>query len=119
MQLTFVADESIDKDIVERLRSQFDVTFINGDLKGLDDDVILILSKSQNSILLTADKDFGELVFRLNKEHTGIVLCRLHGIPPKQKASLVAFVIDKYKLELIDSFTVIQPDNVRIRKRNL
>jgi predicted nuclease of predicted toxin-antitoxin system len=119
MQLTFVADESIDKDIVECLRKQYDVTFIEGELKGLDDEVILILSRNQNSILLTADKDFGELVFRLNNQHTGIVLCRLHGIPPKQKALLVERVIEKYGAELIDSFTVIQPDNVRIRKRNL
>jgi len=38
---------------------------------------------------LTADKDFGELVFRQRLLHSGIVLIRLAGLKPETKAELV------------------------------
>ena len=45
-----------------------------------DDDFILNLANKQQRILLTQDKDFGELVFRVKSAHFGVVLIRLTDI---------------------------------------
>lgn len=97
-KLQFVVDESIDKSIVERLKENYDLVYIDGPLKGTDDDEVLRIAEEQNRILIIADKDFGEMVFLSNRLHAGIILCRLHGLPPEHKVSLVDFVIKKIVL---------------------
>ena len=67
-------------------------------------------------ILLTQDKDFGELVYRLKKAHHGIILIRLAGYHPLDKAEIVVKILSKHKIELLNAFTVIQANAVRIRK---
>jgi len=59
-----VADESVDWQVVDRLRaSGHDVLFVAELAPGSDDETVLGHSREANAILLTADKDFGELVF--------------------------------------------------------
>lgn len=80
--MKIIADESIDKRIVDRLRSNgHEVVFI----AGIADDAVLLRSRESNSVLLTADKDFEELVFSHRLLHSGIVLILLAGFEPKPK----------------------------------
>ncbi len=67
-------------------------------------------------MLLTAAKDFGELVFRLRRVASGVVLVRLSGLSPSSKADIVSRAIAQHTLELLGSFTVITPTAIRIRK---
>ncbi|MCW3074144.1 MAG: hypothetical protein JWP69_1213 [Flaviaesturariibacter sp.] len=115
--LRFIADEGVEKTIVLALRVQYDVIYIAEAAQGSNDDFILELAQKENRLLITLDKDFGELVFRLNKAHAGVILCRMQGLTNEDKAALVVTTIDKYHIELLQSFTVIQPKNIRIRKR--
>jgi len=57
--------------------------------------------------LITCDKDFGELVYRLKQIHSGIILVRLSGMKPKEKARIVVEAIREHEAELKDAFTVI------------
>jgi predicted nuclease of predicted toxin-antitoxin system len=66
--------------------------------------------------LITQDKDFGELVFRLKNAHFGVILIRLTGYNSNVKADIVVKVLLEHKNELYNAFTVIQPTLVRIRK---
>lgn len=67
--MNFLADENVDRQIVERLRYVgFNVRYIAETAAGISDDEVLDLANSEESLLLTADKDFGELVFRLKIE---------------------------------------------------
>jgi predicted nuclease of predicted toxin-antitoxin system len=85
-----VADESIDKQIVDDLRSHgHDVRYIAELDAGIDDESVLQQSRELNAVLLTADKDFGELVFRLQRHHSGIMLIRLAGLSARAKATPV------------------------------
>ena len=78
--MNLIADEGVDKPIVDALRiSGFDVQYILETNQGADDEFILHLAKSEQRILVTQDKDFGELVYRLKKAHFGVVLIRLNG----------------------------------------
>ena len=65
--------------------------------------------------MVTSDKDFGDLVFRLRRLSAGVVLISLAGLTPAKKAAIVTSVISKHSQELSKSFTVITPTGVRIR----
>ena len=115
--MKLVADEGVDKPIVDALRiAGFDVIYILETNRGADDIFILTLSNDEERILLTQDKDFGELVFRLKNAHYGVVLIRLNGYSAFDKANLVANLFLVHQDELIKAFTVIQPNAIRIRK---
>lgn len=79
-RLKFIADEGFDREIVEALRETYAVSYIAEIRPGADDEDILDLAEKEQRIVLTLDKDFGELVFRRHKAHAGVVLCRLAGI---------------------------------------
>jgi len=83
------ADEGVDRQIVEKLRSEnHKVIYIPELAPGIKDDEVLCLADDEGLVLLTADKDFGELVFRLNRAAHGVVLIRLDGLPPDAKSAL-------------------------------
>jgi len=115
--MKLVADEGVDKPIVDRLRNAgFDILYIPETNQGADDEFILRLANDQYRILITQDKDFGELVFRLKNVHYGVVLIRLNGYTPNHKATIIEKVFLLHQDELINAFTVIQPNAIRIRK---
>jgi len=85
-----LADEGVDRPIVERLRqSGHQVWYVAEMEPGISDNVILDLANREGAVLLTADKDFGELVFRQGRMTRGIILVRLAGISPVRKAEIV------------------------------
>ena len=47
---------------------------------GITDAEVLNLANNESAILLTSDKDFGELIFRLHRIAAGVVLIRLFGL---------------------------------------
>ena len=115
--MKFLADEGVDKPIVIALREAgFDIDYILESHPGTDDETILQIANSQERILLTQDKDFGELVFRLKQSHTGIILIRLEGYTPDSKAQTVKDLLSAHQNELAKAFTVVQPNAIRIRK---
>jgi len=67
-------------------------------------------------LLLTADKDFGELVFRQGQLTRGVILIRLAGLSQQIKVETVSAALQQHGGELQGSFSVISPGAVRIRK---
>ena len=80
------------------------------------DEVVLMESRISASVSITADKDFGELVFRQRQASTGVLLIRLWGLGPAMKAEVVAGAIKKHGQELPGAFAVLSPGNIRIRR---
>ncbi len=115
--MRLVADESVDQPIVEALR-QFghDVIAVAEMAPGVSDDEVLELSEERDAVLLTADKDFGELVYRQGRAVPGIVLIRLAGVPAVEKQATVSEVVANHESELPGAFTVVTPGMVRIRR---
>ena len=116
--MKIVADESVDRPIVERLRADgHDVIAIVERNPGAPDESVLELANESEAILLTADQDFGELVFRLRQVSAGVALIRLSGIGRESKCGLVSELFRRRGPELADAFTVLTPGIVRIRPR--
>lgn len=62
--MNLLADESVDEQIVQRLRREgFDVSYVAEMEAGIPDELVLDRSNEANALLLTADKDFGEVDF--------------------------------------------------------
>ena len=112
-----VVDESVDAVITEQLRSNnFHIYLVAEMQPSITDNQVLHLANQSNALLLTEDKDFGELVVQLQKEHKGILLIRLSGVPSKQKAELVCNALLQHFEDLRLSFSVLDSTKLRIRK---
>ena len=110
--------EGVDGGIVEALRAaNHEVFYIAESEPSVDDEYILNLANEKLAILITSDKDFGDLVFRLHRIHHGIILCRLEGLKSKTKTEIVLQIVTDHQNELVGSFTVISPGSVKIRKK--
>jgi predicted nuclease of predicted toxin-antitoxin system len=87
------ADESVERPVVDRLRQDnHDVVFVAELAPSITDDDVLRDANDRNAVLVTADKDFGELVFRQGAVHAGVVLLRLTGLANATKGEIVAEV---------------------------
>jgi predicted nuclease of predicted toxin-antitoxin system len=82
----------------------------------ISDDIALDLANREADVLLTADKDSGELVFRQRRVGSGILLVRLAGLSPVRKAEIVASAVNQHGGELPGAFAVITPGSFRIRR---
>jgi predicted nuclease of predicted toxin-antitoxin system len=83
---------------------------------GVPDDVVLERATEITALLVAADKDFGELVFRERRLSSGgVVLLRLAGLSAARKAEIVSKVFEGRGTQLAHAFSVISPGRVRIR----
>jgi predicted nuclease of predicted toxin-antitoxin system len=118
--MKLLADENLDLSVVARLREAGHQVLAVAEMDpGIPDDVVLDRANAEAAILITEDKDFGELAFRQSLIHQGVILVRLAGLPGTTKAATLIHLLEAHQLELPESFTVVSPGLVRIRKRDL
>ncbi len=114
--MKILADENMAYSIVERLqRDGHQVIHVANIASGSADPEVLQIAKQHNALLITEDKDFGELVIHRFIQETGVILVRLKGFRPVERAEIIAQVIDEHGEKLLRAFTVISPGLVRIR----
>jgi predicted nuclease of predicted toxin-antitoxin system len=118
--MRFLADESIDQPIVAALRKAgYDVSYIAELEPGLDDAAVLAKANQEGRLLLTADKDFGEMVVRQQSLGTGVILLRLAGLSNQYKAALALRAIQENSDRLSGHLVVVRAERVRIRPLRL
>src|SRR5258708_39167215 len=92
--MRFLADENVSRFVVEQLRAAgFDVTAIGATSSGVSDAAVLATAKREGRILITEDRDFGELVVRQRLGVRGIVLLELDRLSNVAEADLVAATV--------------------------
>ncbi|MFH0765630.1 MAG: DUF5615 family PIN-like protein [Calditrichota bacterium] len=115
--MNLLADENIDQPIVDELRKEgHDVVYVLEMAPGISDDEVIALTQDEQRLLLTSDKDFGEMIFRQKKVCAGVILLRLAGLSPKFKARIITALIRERADEFFGNFAVVAPGRVRIRK---
>jgi predicted nuclease of predicted toxin-antitoxin system len=63
--LKLLCDEGVERQVVERLREDgHEVEYVAEEMPSASDEQVLERAASEQSVLVTTDKDFGELVFR-------------------------------------------------------
>ena len=115
--MNMLADENIEAPIIARLRADGHVvTAIAESHPGIPDTEVLQLAAHLQVILVTSDKDFGDLIFlRRLQAPIGLILIRLpETFTAMQKAHIVSNVVQTYTVQLAGAFTVISLNGVRM-----
>jgi predicted nuclease of predicted toxin-antitoxin system len=113
--LRILANENIPGDAIMLLRQRGrDVVWIRTDSPGASDDASLARAVAQQRLLLTFDKDFGELVFhRGQKASCGIVLLRFSMSSSSLAAIRIADIIES-RTDWSGQFSVVDEHRIRI-----
>lgn len=78
------------------------------------DEEILKQAHQEKRILVTLDKDFGELAIVRGHEHSGIV--RLVGISAKRQGAVCKTIVEQYGEQLAaGAIVTVEPGRVRVR----
>jgi hypothetical protein len=109
-----LADESCDFSVVRALRSaKHDVVAIAEIALRSEDDEVREKALSDDRILITEDKDFGQLIYVAMRRTGGVIFIRF---PAGERRYLAEAAVDLVKSRgkrLVGNFTVIQPGRVR------
>lgn len=112
----FLIDESVGQRLVKLLREQgHDVASIIESMPGASDARVLSKAVNERRLLVTNDKDFGELVYRRKLKHSGIILLRLTEAAPEAIVRLLGSLTQRHGERLSSSFTVVTEDRVKFR----
>lgn len=105
--MRFLIDENLSKKLARFLNQlgypTLRVRTIN---PGIDDYQVLELALSKVSILITSDKDFGELVFKEKLAHCGVILLRLQDETPDNTIRVIQTLVPQFD-ELKNRFMVV------------
>lgn len=115
--MRWLADECVPASLVAFLRAAgHDVLYVSEAAAGLSDPDVIALALRENRLLLTEDKDFGDLVFRRERAVPGVVLMRIDIDNPGLKSTRLAAAIDRYGEELFGRYMVIEEGRFRSRR---
>jgi len=111
-----LADENIPIEVVRFLkRSGVDITSVMEFSPGLSDTEVMELANRENRVLVTFDKDFGELVVREKAEVKGLILLRFAPRPPEQIAMRIQQILAS-QIPVENSLLVVRENTVRVFK---
>ncbi|MBU4331777.1 DUF5615 family PIN-like protein [Patescibacteria group bacterium] len=117
MMLKFLADENIAPRVIAELIGYGYETRSIIDIKpGLSDDEIIKLAGRENRIILTHDKDFGNILKYPLKKHKGVILIRLKNQSPQNVIKYLVPLIKSQKEKLKDSLVILSEQGIRFYK---
>lgn len=113
--MRFLADESCDIAVVRALRAAgHDVVAVAEIARGTKDVEVLVLAREGADVLVTEDKDFGQLVYADGKGGAGVVLIRFPAPARRRLPGAVLDLMARFGDRLPTSFVVLEPGRVRI-----
>ena len=112
--MRFLVDECTGPAVARCLRAESHEVFsIFDEARGMVDDDILEKASSENWILITNDKDFGEKVYRERRPHRGVVFLRLRDERAVSKIAVIRELLAGYSDKLAGNFLVVTDSQVR------
>ena len=115
--LRFLADESCDFGVVKALRAEgYDVLALTEITTRSIDSEVIAQAFQEKRILLTEDKDFGQLVFASQADSAGVILIRYPGNARKTLQEAVAKLIHERGNDIRNAFIVMQPGYIRLSR---
>ena len=113
--MKFIVDECTGPTVAKWLTMEgHDVVSVSPDRKGITDKEILKIAVKETRILITNDKDFGELIFKQKLPHCGVIFLRLIDETAKNKIIVLKNLVDHHN-KIIDKgrFVVVTENNIR------
>ena len=114
--MRLLANENFPRAAVEALRARgHDVAWVRTDAPGSSDEQVMATAAAEKRILITFDKDFGELAFRAPRP--GVPAIVLFRVPPTSKTRVadIAVSVLESRTDWDGQFAVITEQRVRLR----
>lgn len=116
--LKFIIDVGVGKKVEDFLyKSGYDVLSAREINPSMSDIKIIGIASKDNRIIITMDKDFGELVYNSGLTHKGILLLRTENCSGDKKVIILSEILNDYSGELEENFCVFSKDKLRIRRK--
>jgi predicted nuclease of predicted toxin-antitoxin system len=114
MTLSFLADVNVEKGLVDHIRaSGYDIKWIPDYDRQMSDDMLLEMAVREKRILITNDKDFGELVFRQTRLG-GVILLRFKGQQVLDKIKVLRKLLEDHSSRVSGSLCILSNEKIRI-----
>lgn len=109
--MKFLVNENIGSRLVKFLRSRgYDVISVQEKFQGKKDAFILKKTRLAGRIVITYDKDFGELVFKSKIQHSGVILLRTRDESAKTQIRVLKFFLREHPKEEIKNYFWVVTD---------
>ena len=116
--IKFLIDVGVGKRIEEFLATKgFDIIAVRDINPSMSDREVLKLAVAEKRMIITMDKDFGELVYKSNLNHNGILVLRIEDANIADKIKILSDIITNYIDEINNSFCIYYRGKLRIRKQ--
>jgi predicted nuclease of predicted toxin-antitoxin system len=114
--MRFLANENLPRDLVDALRARgHDVAWVREDSPGLADPMVLERARQEMRVVVTFDKDFGELAYHARLPATcGIILSRL-AMPQAADAGRALAELIEAREDWVGNFAVVEDGRIRMR----
>lgn len=115
--MRFLANENFPLPSVRLLRqADYDVTSVTEDSPGIEDAEVLARAADEQRVVLTFDRDYGELIYRLRlRSPKGLIYLRFRPHTPEEPALLLLNLLQTEELQFEGQFTVVERDHIRQR----
>ena len=114
--MRLLVNENISRSVIRVLREKgHNVTSVKEELRGKPDEIVLARAQKERRLVVTQDKDFGELAFRVLLPATcGVIIFRLSGSDPEHDNRRIVEVLESRK-DWTGHFAVVTDTQIRIR----
>lgn len=113
-----MTDESCAGPVIRARRDAgHDVIVIAESAKGASDEAVIERAFNERRVLITEDRDFGELVYARGRSSAGVVFVKFPGRARRLKPAAVVEAVAKLGARLRDGFAVVEPGRVRLARR--
>jgi predicted nuclease of predicted toxin-antitoxin system len=114
--IKFLIDVGVGKKVEDFLSNEgFNVKAVRDINSKMKDKEVLDLAVFENRMIITMDKDFGELVYKSKLTHNGILVLRIEDANIGEKIKIVSGIISNYLDEIKDCFCIFYKGKLRIR----
>jgi predicted nuclease of predicted toxin-antitoxin system len=115
--MKFLANENFPVPSIHKLtKAGYDVHAVILTTPGISDEDVLSLARKEGRIILTFDKDYGQLIFKKNlPPPSGMIFFRYNPPSPEEPAEHLLRIFTRKELTFEGKFTVISEDRIRQR----
>lgn len=115
--MKFLANENFPQPSIDLIKSSgFEVSSITMLHAGISDHEVISIALQEDLIILTFDKDYGEIIFKENIPNPpSVVFFRYKGDSPRFAGEAICRIIAEGQIELLNRFTVVEETGIRQR----
>lgn len=115
-KLKFLVDVGVGRKVEKWLAENgYDIKCMRDINPKAPDSEILRFAVTEDRMIITMDKDFGELVYNSGRLHSGVLILRLENANGNQKIKVIKKILSEHYGRLQGKFCVFQKERLRIK----